>query len=91
MPSVTLSWDPQDNQSESGDPITKYDIRFKQEEEEHYNEKTIDASTASIVIGRDQGLKPLLKYDFEVRARNAYIAGRWETVKKYVGKLSIDT
>jgi len=27
----------------------------------------------------------LLKYDFKVRARNAYIAGRWETVKKYVG------
>ena len=85
-PSVTLNWDPQDNQYESGTPITKYDVSFKPEEGEHYNERTIEASTTSIVLGRDLGLKPLLNYDFKVRARNAYIAGRWETVKKYVGK-----
>ena len=84
-PSVMLNWDPQDNQCESY-PITKYDVRFKLEEGEHYNERTIEAPTVSIVLGRDLRLKPLLKYDFKVRARNAYIAGRWETVKKYVGK-----
>jgi len=84
-PSVTLNWDPQENQCES-DPITKYEVCFKLEEGEHYSERTIGASTESIVLGRDLGLKPLLKYDFKVRARNAYIAGRWEIVKKYVGK-----
>ena len=86
-PSITLNWDPShDNQSKTGDPVTKYDVRFKSESEECYSEKSFNASTTSLVVGRDLGIKPLLKYSFEVRPRNAYIAGKWETVMEYVGK-----
>ena len=86
-PSVTLNWDPPESSAESEDCITKYDIRFKPEGG-FYNEKTVGKSTTNIVLRRSMGLKPLLEYSFEVRGRNAYIAGKWETVTAYVGERS---
>ena len=84
-PSVTLNWSPPDSSAEGENCITKYDIRFKSDGD-FYHEKTVGRSTTSIVLGRSLGLKPLLEYNFEVRARNAYTAGKWEKVTAYVGK-----
>ena len=85
-PSVTLNWSPQ-GRSRNGDPVIAFDIRFKTEEEEDYSGTTVKGSATSIVVGKELGLKALVKYSFEVRARNAYIAGKWETVTVFVGKL----
>ena len=86
-PSIVLNWDPpHDNQSATGDPVIQYDIRFKPENEDCYSETTITPPTTSLVVGRDLGLKPLLKYSFEVRPRNEYFRGMWEMVIEYVGK-----
>ena len=86
-PSIVLNWDPpHDKQSKTGDPVIQYDIRFKPEKEDCYSETTITPPTTSLVVGRDLGLKPLLKYCFEVRPRNEYFGGMWETVMEYVGK-----
>ena len=86
-PSIVLNWDPpHDKQSKTGDPVIQYDIRFKPEKEDCYSETTVTPPTTSLVVGRDLGLKPLLKYSFEVRPRNEYFGGMWETVMEYVGK-----
>ena len=86
-PSIILNWDPSyDNQSTTGDPVIQYDIRFKPEKEDWYSETTITPPTTSLVVGRDLGLKPLLRCSFEVRPRNEYFGGMWETVMEYVGK-----
>ena len=86
-PSVTLNWDPPDSSVVGENCITKYNIRFKTEGG-LYNEKTVGKSATNVVLGKSLGLKPLLEYNFEVRAQNTYIAGKWETVMAYVGKQS---
>ena len=43
------------------------------------------APATSIVLTRESGLKPLTKFDFKVRARNAVHGGEWSTVSEYIG------
>ena len=45
----------------------------------------MNASATSVHLRRQYGLKPLVKYDFEVRARNSGHEGNWSTVSKYIG------
>lgn len=46
---------------------------------------TVKAPATSICLTRESGLKPLMKYEFGVRSRNAECEGKWSTVSKYIG------
>ena len=56
---------------------------------EGYLKMTMKASTTSVVLTRESGLKPLTTYDFEVRARNANHSGNWSAVSEYIGMCSV--
>ena len=43
------------------------------------------APATKIVLMRESGLKPLTKFDFAVRARNADHGGEWSVVSEYIG------
>ena len=53
--------------------------------ESDYCEGSVKASATSVHLTRRNRLKPLTKYDFEVRARNSGHKGNWSTVSKYIG------
>ena len=85
--SLTLEWDKPLN-CETDQDVTAYDIRFRPSEssvEEGYCKVTLKAPTMSILLMRESGLRPLMKYDFEVRARNTSYDGNWSRESKYVG------
>ena len=68
--------------------MSSYDIRFRPSgsvRESDYCTKCVNASATSVHLRRQYGLKPLVKYDFEVRARNSGHEGNWSTVSKYIG------
>ena len=67
-----------ETQSESGGVQTK-----------GYLKMTVKAPATTIVLSRESGLKPLTKYDFEVRARNPNHTGRWSAVSEYIGMNSV--
>ena len=50
-----------------------------------YERVTVKAPETSICLTRESGLKPLMKYEFEVRSRNAECVGKWSSVSKYIG------
>ena len=101
-PSLTLNWDKPNNATTAGD-VTKYDIRFRpfrttahhggvlsqsgSGTQEDYCKLTVDEPTTSALLTRESGLKPLIKYDFEVRARNATHEGKWNKVSEYIGNV----
>ena len=85
--SLSLEWDRPIN-CETDQDVTAYDIRFRpsgSSVEEGYCKVTVKAPTRSIVLTRESGLKPLMRYDFEVRAQNASYDGNWSRESKYVG------
>ena len=43
------------------------------------------APATKIVLTRESGLKPLTKFDFAVRARNADHGGEWSAVSEFIG------
>ena len=85
-PSVTLKWDPPANAGYPG-YITKYQIRFWDEEKGCYIESTVDGSATITVITRKTGLRPLTDTTFEVRACSGEdVSPEWRTVSAFVGK-----
>ena len=56
---------------------------------EGYFKVTVKAPATSVILSRESGLKPLTKYDFEVRARNSNHTGRWSAVSEYIGMNSV--
>ena len=99
-PSLTLNWEKPNNVKTARD-VTKYDIRFRPFQttthhcdiqsqsrsgpQEDYCTITVDEPTTSAFLARESGLKPLIKYDFEVRARNSSHEGKWSKVSEYIG------
>ena len=87
-PSLTLNWD-RPNNTQTFQDVRKYSIRFRPSgsvKEDAYCKVTVNsAPKMSIVLTRDDGLKPLTKYDFEVRAQNDDHEGEWSTVSEYIG------
>ena len=45
----------------------------------------MSAPVTSILLTREDGLKPLTEYDFEVGAQNGDSDGEWSTVSQYIG------
>jgi len=86
-PSLTLNWD-RPNNTQSTEDVGRYNIRFRPSgsvREDAYCMMTVNAPTTSIVLTREDGLKTLTKYDFEVRAHNDDHEGEWSTVSEYIG------
>jgi len=84
-PSVTLNWDPPANARHAGD-VTKYQIRFWDRRKNCYIEKILSGSTTTATITRDSGLRPLIKFTFEVRACSGdNVSQEWRTVSTFVG------
>ena len=86
-PSLTLNWD-RPNNTQSTEDVGTYNIRFRPSGsvgEDTYCMMTVNAPTTSIVLTREDGLKTLTKYDFEVRAQNDDHEGEWSTVSEYIG------
>jgi len=97
--SLTLNWGKPNNVKSAGD-VTKYDIRFRPVQttthhceiqsqsrsgpQEDYCTVTVDEPTTTAFLTRESGLKPLIKYDFEVRARNTSDEGKWSKVSEYI-------
>ena len=52
---------------------------------EDFCKVAVYAPATSIVLTRESGLKPLTKFDFDVRALNAEHEGEWSTVSEYIG------
>ena len=87
QPSLTLTCYKPKNVKSDRD-VSNYDIRFRPSgsvRESDYCEGNVKASATSVHLTRRNRLKPLIKYDFEVRARNSGHNGNWSTVSKYIG------
>ena len=85
--SMFLEWDRPAN-CETGQDVTAYDIRFRPSGgsvEEGYCKVTVKSPTRSILLTKESGVRPLMRYDFEVRARNASYDGNWSRESKYIG------
>ena len=85
--SLSLKWDRPTN-CETDQDVTAYDIRFRpsgSSVEEGSCKVTVKAPTTSILLTRESGLRPLMRYDFEVRARNTSYDGNWSRESKYIG------
>lgn len=92
--SLTLYWlAPMFN----GDLVTSYDVRFKPVGEAKYKwleplgvgalqNSPDNHYQLSITVGRSDGLTPLTRCNFEVRAKIHETAGTWSTVIKYIGQ-----
>jgi len=90
-PSLTLNWDKPNNVKTAKD-VTAYDVRFRPSEnrrEESFTKLTLKAPVTCILLTRECGLNSLVKYDFEVRARNAKREGKWSTISEYTGTCAI--
>jgi len=90
-PSLTLNWD-KPNNAQTAKDVTAYEVRFRPSEsrrEESFCKMTVKAPATSILLTRESGLKSLVKYDFEVRARNTKHEGKWSTVSEYTGRYAI--
>ena len=86
-PSLTLYWDKPVNCIVDED-VTAYDIRFRPSasfEEKDYCHMAVTGSAGSVLLTRESGLKPLMKYKFEVRARNTGSEGNWSSKLEYIG------
>ena len=86
-PSLTLNWD-RPNNTQTATDVGTYIIRFRPSgcmREDSYCNMTVKAPTTSILITTQDGLKPLTKYDFEVRAQNENHEGEWSSVSEYIG------
>ena len=84
-PSVTLNWDPPANAGYAGD-VTGYQIHFRDEAKDCYNEMVVRGSATTAVITRESGLRPLTAFTFEVRAFCGDNVSRdWMTASTFVG------
>ena len=79
---LTLNWDKPSNVKTAED-VTAYDIRFRPARslwKKGYHKMTVDSSATSVVLTRENGLKPLTMYDYKIRARNDHCKGEWSNV-----------
>ena len=83
-PSVTLNWDPPTNIVNTWD-VTSYDVRFKPSNRQHYDHKMVNGAVTSVHLTLDDGLEPLTRCVFEVRARNFDHTGEFTPVAASVG------
>ena len=84
-PSLTLKWDKPKNMVADGD-VKSYDIRFKLcGKEGNYCTETVVTPATKILFTRESGLKPLIKYNFEVRAQSFHREGKWSELSEYIG------
>jgi len=82
-PSVTLNWDPPAN---AAGYVTKYEIRFRDNNSGFRGKKIVDGSTTTTVITRDAGLRPLTTFTFDVWAYSGDdISREWGTVSRFIG------
>ena len=92
VPSVALFWHPPQNvggeTQRSPSYVSRYHIRFKPKDRQHYDEMVVDSSTTSIILNRDSGLIPLTTSTFKVRAQCGVDLGEWNAISSYVGKYS---
>lgn len=86
VPSVTLTWDPPQNETPCSRSDMKYHIRFKPLEREYYDDKIVDKSTTTIVLKRESGLIPHTTTIFEVRAQCGDDLGEWTAVSAFIGE-----
>lgn len=99
LPSVTLTWNPPENCTETSD-VVRYHIRYRKES--HYNNHgryiyltSLPGSSRKLVLqcggtSKTSLLQPLNTYKFQVRAEGQdETFGRWKTVKCYISKYRI--
>ena len=87
IPSLTLNWDKPSN-VKTAEEVTTYDIRFRPAGSwwiQGYRKRTVNSPATSVHLTRENGLNPLTKYEFEVRARNDHCEGEWSKVSIYIG------
>ena len=83
--SVTLNWDPPANAAHAED-VTKYEIRFWDNDSSFYDERVVNGSTTTTVITRESGLTPLSTFTFKVRAYSGGNASQeWTTESRFIG------
>ena len=88
-PSVTLNWDPPANGAYPG-YVTKYIIRFWDNDSGHHGEEFVDGSTTTTVITRESGLRLLATFTFKVRAYSGDDASQeWRTVSRCTGMIDL--
>jgi len=88
---LTLNWDKPKNTVTNGDEMS-YDIRFKLTGsgwEGNYFKMNVNPPATSILLTRESGLKPMTKYDFEIRAQSFYHEGKWTKHSKYIGEFIV--
>jgi len=91
IPTLTLHWDKPKNMVTDGDVIS-YDIRFKPTGsgwEGNYCKHIVNPPATSILLTRESGLKPMTKYDFEIRVQSFCHEGKWTKDSKYISKFII--
>ena len=93
VPSVALSWYPPRNvgaeSQHSTSCVSKYHIRFKPKDRQHYDEVTVDSSATNKILSRESGLIPWTTSTFEVRAQCGDDLGEWNAISSYVGKWKV--
>ena len=89
IPTLTLHWDKPRNMTTDGD-VKSYDIRFKPcGRKGNYCQMAVVAPATSILLTRESGLKPMTKYDFEIRAQSFDQEGKWTKHSKYISKFVV--
>ena len=91
---MALSWDRPRNvrveTQRSTSYVSKYYIRFKPKDRQHYDEVTVDSSATNKILSRESGLIPWTMSMFEVRAQCGDDLGEWNAISSYVGKSKAD-
>ena len=84
IPSVTLKWNPP--LSALPTETIEYLIRFKVDGSATWNQDEIVAgSNTTVVLTRESGLVPLVRYHFQVRARSGEDEGDCKEVSAFYG------
>ena len=86
-PSVTLNWDPPANITAAhAEDITKYDVRFWDNDSDFQGERVVNDSTTTTVITRESGLRLRSTFTFRVRAcSGGDTSQEWGTVSRFIG------
>jgi len=81
---VTLQWS---QPLSHGNRVTGYDIRFKQVGADHYTQlPTVPSDCLTVRLRPEDGVAPLSRCNFDVRARINEVAGQWSGLIQYVGE-----
>jgi len=93
IPTLTLHWDkPKNMVTDGSGDVMSYDIRFKPTGsgwEGNCCKLNVNPSATSIILTNESGLKPMTKYDFEIRVQSFCHEGEWTKDSKYISKFII--